>query len=297
MPHLILPFCSRSSTFKDKDIAHKYGELTLVNRKGKKYKLSKLLIKSTFAMYNENIFLQLLEAGNIETKLSDKKTEEMKSILKHYKSSKKFNSWPVKTVETLTVEKVQLHNKIIEEEGSDFINDSHASDEEEPLGRGIRLRDHSGKQIRYIKTINDKYIVSEDSPKPIESCSSLNETDMSTTKSLESETLPKGLSSLLLKRRLGFKESQKKEISNEHPLPDSLLSTKSLHNGFNTDDVTENIHNEIITNKQLHFEHDDKIRQATSENEDVHVKTENNNEHTLEIIKKRKSINLVLVVT
>lgn len=273
---------------------HKYGELTLVNRKGKKFKLSKLLVKSTFAMYNENLFLQLLEAGNIKTKLSEKKMEEIKTILKHYKSSKKFNSRPVKTVETLTIEKVELHNKIIEEGGSNFMDYSHASDEDEPLGRGIRLRDHPRKQESYTKKINEKFIVSQDSPNPIGSCSSLNESDMSTTKSI-SETLPEGLSSLLFKRRMAFKESQKKEISNGHPLSDSLFSTKSLHNVFNRDDVTEhkfekvnNDKDEITSNKQLHFEHDDKIRQATSENEDVHVRTEKNNEHTLEIVKKRK---------
>lgn len=302
MPHLIFSFCSRSS--RDKDIVHKYGELTLVSRKGKKYKLSKLLVKSTFAMYSENIFLQLLESGNIKTRLSQKKTDQMKSILKQYKISKQLDS--LKTAERLTIETLQRHNKIIEEKGSDYINSSNESDEE-PLGRGIRVRVRSRKQKGHNKEIKAKFPESEDSSKPIESCSNLNNTHVvSATKSLEVESLPKGLSYLLHKRKLAVKESQRTEIPKTHP--PNFFSTKSSYNG-NKDTVTENefereekqnidnaisyekdwkIPDKIISDKELSFEHDDKMEQFTSMNDDIHSKSGKETEYSLEIVKKRE---------
>lgn len=293
MPHS--PLCSRSSTFKEKEIGHKYGELTLVNLKGKKYKLSKLLVKSTFAMTNENIFMQLLESGNIKTKLSEKQTEQMKSMLKQYKTSKKFNTKPVKT-EPLTVKTLELHNKIIEKEDTregtkaDFTDLSDASDEE-PLGRGIRSKGHSRNQIRNIEEINTRSTELKGCPKPIDSCSDTNKSHV--VSPTTTETLSKSLRSLLLKRKSIVKEDQKKEIPKQHSLPDTYSISNSLNQGnvtdnkfekeernidnpFNYEDGVKNS-NKVISDKESGFKHDDEIRPA-----------EKKNEYTLEIVKKRK---------
>lgn len=278
------------------DIVHKYGELTLINRKGKKCKLSKLLVRSTFAKYSESIFLELLESGNIKTTLSEKKTEEMKSILKQYKTSKKIDSRPAKIAQTLTVEKLELHNKIIEEEGSDFLNDSILSDDE-PVGRGISSRDHSGKAKRYVKKISDKVATFEDCPKPIESCSNLNKThDESTTKNLKAEISPKSLSSLLLKRKSAIKESQMNEILlSTINYKDNITENKFEEVKLNSDNAGK-IPNEINSDGEF-FKHDDKVRQVTSMNEETHIKVEKQDEPLHEIVKKRKYFSLVLFVT
>lgn len=257
-------------------------------------------------MYSENSFIQLLESGNLKTQLSEKKTQQMKSILKQYKDSKKFDSQPVKR-KLLTVKTLELHNKIIEEKGTDFINLSYASDEE-PIGRGIS-RDHSKKQKRYFKESHARYTELKDCSKSIESCSDSHKSHVVSTTTTEAETPSKTLSSLLLRRKMVIKENQKKDILKQHPLEGSNVSTISLYNSPNKDNDTENkfekeeepnidnalnyeedrnISNKVISDKESNFAYDDNVRQVTCINEEIHDIAEKQIEDCFEIVKKRE---------
>lgn len=265
-------------------------------------------------MNNEKIFLQELELGNFKTNLTEKKMEEIKSILNRYKTSKKFGLGPDRnrTVETLTVETLELHNKKIEEEGSNTLDFDNECDEE-PLGRGNSLRDIIRKQRSYtpLKTrqkIEETNAQLEDRRKFIENVTKLSKAHIvSATKSTEVETPPEQTSSLLLKRKLMLaKQSQKKETPKQELLQDLFLDTKSSLVGSEKDNFLEsknekepqhNISHEIndeewkVPNKRYSddvasFKHDDKIGEPS--NAKVHVEVGKENVRSCEIVKKRK---------
>lgn len=227
-------------------------------------------MKSKFALYNENIFLQKLRAGDIKKELSKSKRQEIRTVVHEYKTSNEIRLQSSKTVNSLTVEVLELHNKKMEEQGADFDNES----DEEPLGRGI-VRDHSRKhEATSSKTEETNTQFEEPKPK-------LNNAEsVSTAKSTE-ELLPKRPSSIYI-RKLMIAKYQKRESPKQDTMQNLSLDTKSSVDSerytftqykidkeakkshkINTEDKS-NTSDKIFSDKKLSFRQDNKTRQPTS---------------------------------
>lgn len=208
MKTLIPINCFRSTVFNDN--IHKYGEVMIKSKNGKLRALSKLLIKRNLAYLDISEFHQKLSSGNLSTKLTNIKTQEIiKEIENYYLKKQNSNKNWAKAVEDqtsvfqlsqkldslLTVSNVEKHNnqmlkKILENKSRDF--ELCKEIDEDSVGCGIKQRSRSDNAcaIRYRmaehKLQNDQHINLNNIRKYLDANSKRKEDDRSEVSERES---------------------------------------------------------------------------------------------------------------
>lgn len=126
LSNLSINYLFYRTTVFDENI-HKYGEITIKNKRGSTTLLSEELVKSGFALYDTCLFHQELSMGNLKTKLNRSQLSEVMKQLEQPVNKKPKEQWQksVKSQTTiyhtgqklessLTVENLVRHNKNVD---------------------------------------------------------------------------------------------------------------------------------------------------------------------------------------